>query len=184
MINILCIVFSLTLTYAYPFHSPAFYNISPADASARLSSWLRQQGVAAVLDVSDGRDLALMETAAEFIERWGRHIQLTNGSTLKEVNGTAPSSQVSPPNYSLLPSMVRYRASRQTSTSNNGDPHINSRTLGCPSSQSASSLPMLASACPGWVCYAEKTHGDFVLPYISSTKSPQVSKSCSNLGHT
>jgi hypothetical protein len=33
---------------------------------------------------------------------------------------------------------------------------------------------MLASACPGWVCYAEKTHGEFVLPYISSTKSPQV----------
>lgn len=25
----------------------------------------------------------------------------------------------------------------------------------------------------GWVCYAEKTHGDFVLPYISTTKSPQ-----------
>lgn len=34
-------------------------------------------------------------------------------------------------------------------------------------------LPMLASACPGWVCYAEKTHGNFILPYISSTKSPQ-----------
>eukprot|EP01134_Creolimax_fragrantissima_P008249 CFRG8249T1 len=34
-------------------------------------------------------------------------------------------------------------------------------------------LPMLASACPGWVCYAEKTHGDFILPYISTTKSPQ-----------
>lgn len=25
----------------------------------------------------------------------------------------------------------------------------------------------------GWVCYAEKTHGNFILPYISSTKSPQ-----------
>jgi len=37
----------------------------------------------------------------------------------------------------------------------------------------AVSLPMLASACPGWICYAEKTHGDFILPYISSTKSPQ-----------
>ena len=36
-----------------------------------------------------------------------------------------------------------------------------------------SSLPMLASACPGWVCYAEKTHGSFILPYISTTKSPQ-----------
>ncbi|XP_026277190.1 probable cytosolic Fe-S cluster assembly factor GI11683 [Frankliniella occidentalis] len=34
-------------------------------------------------------------------------------------------------------------------------------------------LPMLTSSCPGWVCYAEKTHGSFVLPYISTTKSPQ-----------
>ncbi|KAJ8933935.1 hypothetical protein NQ314_013691 [Rhamnusium bicolor] len=34
-------------------------------------------------------------------------------------------------------------------------------------------LPMLASSCPGWVCYAEKTHGDYILPYISTTKSPQ-----------
>ncbi|XP_013197617.2 probable cytosolic Fe-S cluster assembly factor GL21135 [Amyelois transitella] len=34
-------------------------------------------------------------------------------------------------------------------------------------------LPMLASSCPGWVCYAEKTHGNFILPYISSTKSAQ-----------
>ncbi|XP_045445685.1 probable cytosolic Fe-S cluster assembly factor GJ13047 [Melitaea cinxia] len=38
---------------------------------------------------------------------------------------------------------------------------------------SAKQLPMLASSCPGWVCYAEKTHGNFILPYISSTKSPQ-----------
>ncbi|ELT92002.1 hypothetical protein CAPTEDRAFT_150962 [Capitella teleta] len=35
------------------------------------------------------------------------------------------------------------------------------------------SLPMLASACPGWVCYAEKTHGSYILPHIASTKSPQ-----------
>ncbi|CAH0554456.1 unnamed protein product [Brassicogethes aeneus] len=34
-------------------------------------------------------------------------------------------------------------------------------------------LPMLASSCPGWVCYAEKTHGSYILPYISTTKSPQ-----------
>ncbi|XP_076235520.1 putative cytosolic Fe-S cluster assembly factor GH10760 [Calliopsis andreniformis] len=34
-------------------------------------------------------------------------------------------------------------------------------------------LPMLSSSCPGWVCYAEKTHGNFILPYISVTKSPQ-----------
>ena len=35
-------------------------------------------------------------------------------------------------------------------------------------------LPMLASSCPGWVCYAEKTHGNFILPYISTTRSSQV----------
>ncbi|KAK3886746.1 hypothetical protein Pcinc_009122 [Petrolisthes cinctipes] len=34
-------------------------------------------------------------------------------------------------------------------------------------------IPMLASTCPGWICYAEKTHGSYILPYISSTKSPQ-----------
>lgn len=38
---------------------------------------------------------------------------------------------------------------------------------------SAPTLPMLASSCPGWVCYAEKTHGTFILPYISTTRSPQ-----------
>ncbi len=36
----------------------------------------------------------------------------------------------------------------------------------------APTLPMLASACPGWICYAEKTHGE-LLPYVSTTKSPQ-----------
>lgn len=35
-----------------------------------------------------------------------------------------------------------------------------------------SALPMLASACPGWICYAEKTHSE-MLPFISRTKSPQ-----------
>ena len=35
-------------------------------------------------------------------------------------------------------------------------------------------LPMLASACPGWVCYAEKSQGAWVLPHINSAKSPQA----------
>ena len=33
-------------------------------------------------------------------------------------------------------------------------------------------LPLLASACPGWICYAEKTHGE-LLPFVSAVKSPQ-----------
>ncbi len=39
-------------------------------------------------------------------------------------------------------------------------------------SGSDGALPMLSSACPGWVCYAEKTHGE-MLPFIAATKSPQ-----------
>ncbi|XP_061455106.1 cytosolic iron-sulfur assembly component 3 [Rhineura floridana] len=34
-------------------------------------------------------------------------------------------------------------------------------------------FPMLAAACPGWICYAEKTHGSFIIPHISTAKSPQ-----------
>uniref|UniRef100_A0A8B9TQC7 Nuclear prelamin A recognition factor-like protein n=1 Tax=Anas platyrhynchos TaxID=8839 RepID=A0A8B9TQC7_ANAPL len=41
------------------------------------------------------------------------------------------------------------------------------------SKKNKKALPMLASACPGWICYAEKTHGSFIIPYISTTKSPQ-----------
>ncbi|KAK7057177.1 iron hydrogenase [Favolaschia claudopus] len=37
---------------------------------------------------------------------------------------------------------------------------------------SVGQLPMLASACPGWICYAEKTHAE-MLPFIAQTKSPQ-----------
>ncbi|XP_061556217.1 cytosolic Fe-S cluster assembly factor narfl [Phycodurus eques] len=40
--------------------------------------------------------------------------------------------------------------------------------------QDSRSLPMMTSACPGWICYAEKTHGEFILPYISTTRSPQA----------
>ncbi|SPO25762.1 related to NAR1 - similarity to human nuclear prelamin A recognition factor [Ustilago trichophora] len=45
-------------------------------------------------------------------------------------------------------------------------------TLGNSQPSDEPTLPMLASACPGWICYAEKTHGE-LLPYVSTTKSPQ-----------
>lgn len=39
--------------------------------------------------------------------------------------------------------------------------------------KSVSTIPMISSACPGWICYAEKTLGSYILPYVSSVKSPQ-----------
>ncbi|TPX16740.1 uncharacterized protein E0L32_003681 [Thyridium curvatum] len=38
---------------------------------------------------------------------------------------------------------------------------------------SSPSKPILTSSCPGWVCYAEKTH-PYVLPHLSKVKSPQA----------
>ncbi|KAL8818332.1 MAG: hypothetical protein Q9223_003003 [Gallowayella weberi] len=40
-------------------------------------------------------------------------------------------------------------------------------------SSSAPKKPILTSACPGWICYAEKTH-PHVLPHLSGLKSPQA----------
>ncbi|QPH00814.1 Cytosolic Fe-S cluster assembly factor nar1 [Epichloe festucae Fl1] len=42
-----------------------------------------------------------------------------------------------------------------------------------PAAPSTRPPPILSSACPGWVCYAEKTH-PHVLPHLSRVKSPQA----------
>uniref|UniRef100_A0A158P9A9 Fe_hyd_lg_C domain-containing protein n=1 Tax=Angiostrongylus cantonensis TaxID=6313 RepID=A0A158P9A9_ANGCA len=39
---------------------------------------------------------------------------------------------------------------------------------------SRSIRPILVSSCPGFVCYAEKSHDAFLLPYISNVRSPQA----------
>ncbi len=46
------------------------------------------------------------------------------------------------------------------------------RAAASDSGSGSGALPMLSSARPGWVCYAEKTHGE-ILPFIAATKSPQ-----------
>lgn len=38
---------------------------------------------------------------------------------------------------------------------------------------SSTSGPVISSACPGWICYVEKTNGDLVIPYLSKVRSPQ-----------
>jgi iron only hydrogenase large subunit-like protein len=100
------------------------YGMQPGECAGRLATILKSQGARAVFDIAWARDVALTETAMEFVHR--------------------------------------YRSSQRNAmdTTDQGS--------------RAGLLPMLASACPGWVCYAEKTHGQFVLPYIASSKSPQA----------
>ncbi|GLC37025.1 hypothetical protein PLESTB_001400200 [Pleodorina starrii] len=68
--------------------------------------------------------------------------------------------------------MDRYRSSREAASCCSGD-----RPTGQGQDQGQlpppGPLPVMGSACPGWVCYAEKTHGSRVLPHLSSTRSPQ-----------
>lgn len=50
-----------------------------------------------------------------------------------------------------------------------GESLSSSNTSGAP----VPKKPVLSSACPGWICYAEKTH-PFILPHLSRLKSPQA----------
>lgn len=128
------------------------YGLTPRDAAVRLAAALRTLGVAAVFDLSVSREVALLETAAEFVRRY--RLSQRGATELASVGygGAAAGSG----------------ATRSSSGDGDGG--------GLGSGEAAGPLPMLASACPGWVCYAEKTHGTFVLPHISSTKSPQVTE--------
>lgn len=35
------------------------------------------------------------------------------------------------------------------------------------------SLLLCSVSAAGWICYAEKTHGNIIIPYISTARSPQ-----------
>ncbi|KAI8325986.1 nuclear prelamin A recognition factor-like protein [Martensiomyces pterosporus] len=91
------------------------YQMSMLNVAKRMTGVLKAMGVDYVFDSAFARDLTLVESAREFVDRY------------KQSHGQV------------------------------GDSH---------------SLPVLASWCPGWVCYAEKTHAE-VLPWMSTTRSPQ-----------
>ncbi|KAH6837701.1 ferredoxin hydrogenase [Perilla frutescens var. hirtella] len=94
------------------------FGLSPLQVLQKLTTLLKSLGVKAIYDTSSSRDLTLIESCNEFIDRY-----------------------------------------RESGTSSN--------------EKSKSALPMISSACPGWICYAEKTLGSYILPHISSVKSPQ-----------
>ena len=46
------------------------HSLSPGETARKLAGFLRKLGVKAVVDAGTGRDLALLEAAAEFIQRY------------------------------------------------------------------------------------------------------------------
>ncbi len=94
---------------------------------------------------SYARDISLLETRAEFVHRFRqRQQQSASGLPVGATTITALATTTT--------------TTTTTATTATAEPEL---------------LPLLTSACPGWICYAEKTHGDFVLPYISAVRSPQ-----------
>lgn len=90
------------------------YDLTQAEAFAKLAGFFKQLGVHYVFDSTTARNFSLLESQREFVQRYETH--------------------------------------------RNSDSQV---------------FPMLCSSCPGFICYAEKTHGSFILPYISAVKSPQ-----------
>ncbi|KAI3438965.1 hypothetical protein D9Q98_001379 [Chlorella vulgaris] len=132
----------------------AVHRLSSAECAARLTAFLRHLGVAAVFDIAAARQVALAEAAREFLQRYrssrGGSTAEAAAAAGQDAAGGGDDMDVDRPKPS-------------------SDGHRNAVGGGSPGP-----LPMLASACPGWVCYAEKTHGDHVLPYIATGKSPQA----------
>lgn len=114
------------------------------DAHSRLVSFFQFLGVDHVTDTLGAADIALLETTAEFETRMKQAQPRPWGA----------------PETSVAVSSVEQRHEDHTCR-----PIV--RTI-----DQYTALPMLTSACPGWICYAEKTQ-PAVLPYISTTKSPQ-----------
>ena len=65
----------------------------------------------------------------------------------------------------------RYRAAKKTDTL-----PLNLLASSCPGlmNSTEASLTSRGRECVGWVCYVEKTHGEWCLPYLARTRSAQA----------
>jgi iron only hydrogenase large subunit-like protein len=122
---------------------------SAADAHRRLATFFKRVlGAQAVLDLGVAREVALLEAAEEFCARYAASGALARAAERLRAAGARRAAACADE------ALARYSAVDSTAT---------------PSGP----LPVLASACPGWVCYAEKTHAEAALPHLSSARSPQ-----------
>ncbi len=131
----------------------AHFGTSMESAFGRLSTFLNAQGVGRVFQTASATDFALLETSAEFVRRCVAHAQEAGGRR----GAQSPSSRKFYP-----PRARRFRARAATPECDGGAAVATAGAV----------LPMLTSACPGWICYAEKT-SPYVLPHVSTSKSAQ-----------
>jgi iron only hydrogenase large subunit-like protein len=137
----------------------AKYGISPMQAHRKLTQFFKNHlGAHYFFDTSFSRDFSLVESAREFVDRY-RNYMANGGQQIEAARQEQEEKEQAEEEAGTGKTRQRRRRAR------GGD----ADSSAAPTSQD---MPMLASACPGWICYAEKTHG-FILPHISAAKSPQ-----------
>ncbi len=144
------------------------FNLSLSTITQKLISFFKSLGANAVLDSRNGIDIALVESQTEFISRYVTRASKYN---VKLPFQTNLQTQAHCDDENILKLSIP-----QTETLLSND--IKDATSQKSSQFSVSSLtstvfPLLASECPGWVCFAEKTQGEKSLQYMSSVRSPQ-----------
>ncbi len=115
-----------------------------------------------VYNTTSAAPIALAEATAEFVARYRQ---------LQQQQQQQQQQPPQPPPWDAPPPSRALSATRDVAATEAHDPDATGYPAPLPTS-THTSLPMLASECPGWVCYAEKTTPQ-ALPYISTAKSPQ-----------
>uniref|UniRef100_A0AAV1UJQ3 Iron hydrogenase small subunit domain-containing protein n=1 Tax=Peronospora matthiolae TaxID=2874970 RepID=A0AAV1UJQ3_9STRA len=109
----------------------------------KLVTLFHSLGVDLVIDSTASGDFALLESRAEFLHRYRNQQKTIWARPPSSVAVSADKTEFLEPSTALNPLQDPLRA-----------------------------LPMLASSCPGWICYAEKSQPN-AIPFIDTTKSPQ-----------
>ena len=125
-------------------------------------------GVHQVLDTTVSRELSLIETAEDFLSRKVRREQ-GDSTALPLITGICPG--ITTPLTPNIHLSVRSKCGICPGITKPLTPnsHLSVR----------SECGMYLDGCLrifyviGWICYAEKSHGDYILPLISRVKSPQ-----------
>jgi iron only hydrogenase large subunit-like protein len=136
------------------------FGASLLETQARVTTLLQALGVTHIIDASCAGDLCLVAARDELIGR----IKASQSSTSSSSSTTAAAAPELPPWRTPAHTVAVSRAV-QTELATG-------QAQAVPPPQSDAPLPLLVSACPGWVCYAEKTTPE-AIPYMSAVKSPQ-----------
>jgi iron only hydrogenase large subunit-like protein len=138
---------------------------SVAVAQAKVDAFLRRERrVHLVLDCAVASDLALLESAGEFLHRF-------RASRRPGADGAMPEAGAGHAVAAGAP-LASVAVSATASQLEPSDPVRSRREEHGGRVEPRSELPLLSSACPGWVCYAEKSCPECI-PLVATAKSTQ-----------